>query len=366
MKTIETLETGIFRRSYVDSKTGQRKWSDKLYIAYYDINGKQITEAVGSGKITHARKLRASRIDDVQEGKPTGPRLARTTWDELAQDLIDFYKLNERRSINTLHFRLKHLNRYFEGARAATITTARINRYAVDRKAEGASNSTINREGATLRTALRLGLDNGKVAAIPKIRALEEPPAREGFVRVPTFQKMRDYMAEQHPHHVGWLEVAFYSGWRKGTILGLTWLDVRDGWLYAPGLKTKNKKSVRRKLDGPLGQAVMRQLAFVKRVQKLTGTVVQQMFVYPDARPIRCPEAAFKAAAKHAGVPDLTIHDLCRSTWQLMVNAGIPEKDIMDAVGRKTRSIADRYNITDEDRLAAVDQRLGDVLTGSF
>ncbi len=54
----------------------------------------------------------------------------------------------------------------------------------------------------------------------------------------------------------------------------------------------------------------------------------------------------------------LQLHDFCRSTWQVMVDAGIPEKDIMEAVGRKTRSIADRYNITSRRRLQAVGQKL--------
>jgi hypothetical protein len=54
------------------------------------------------------------------------------------------------------------------------------------------------------------------------------------------------------------------------------------------------------------------------------------------------------------------MHDFCRSVWQNGVNAGVPEKDLMDATGRKTRSIADRYNVTDESRLEAVQQRMGD------
>jgi hypothetical protein len=41
-----------------------------------------------------------------------------------------------------------------------------------------------------------------------------------------------------------------------------------------------------------------------------------------------------------------------------MVDADIPEKDIMEAVGRKTRSIADRYNITSRKRLQRIGKKL--------
>ena len=127
---------------------------------------------------------------------------------------------------------------------------------------------------------------------------------------------------------------------------------------YAPGLKTKNKKAVRQRLIGPPGDSVERQRAYVDEVQRRTGRICQAMFVYPDGRPIKDPIDAFKAAKKQAGFPDLRMHDFCRSVWQNEVNAGVPEKDLMDATGRKTRSIADRYNISDESQLEAVQQRM--------
>ncbi|UCC84232.1 MAG: tyrosine-type recombinase/integrase, partial [Gemmatimonadota bacterium] len=220
----------------------------------------------------------------------------------------------------------------------------------------------INRELALIKQMLRLGYDEKLVTHLPKIEMLEEPPPREGFLRPGEFATLVARMAERHPEHVGWLEVAYWTGWRwRSTVLRLRWADVRDGWLYAPGLLTKNKKPVRRKLLGPLGDAVARQRAYVEQVQKQTGRVVPWMFCYPDGRPIKHPTDAFKNAAKAAGLPNLIMHDFCRSAWQNGVNAGIPEKDLMDAFGRRTRSIADRYNITDEARLAAVDEKLGQV-----
>ncbi|MGD8868053.1 MAG: hypothetical protein PVI01_10495, partial [Gemmatimonadales bacterium] len=189
-----------------------------------------------------------------------------------------------------------------------------------------------------IKQMLRLGYDERLVTQLPEIKMLEEAPAREGFLRPGEFAMLVERMAERHPEHTGWLEVAYWSGWRwKKTVLTLRWADVRDGWLYAPGLRTKNKKAVRQRLIGPLGAAVEQQRAYVDEVQKRTGRICQAMFVYPDGRPIKDPIDAFNHAKKRAGFPDLVMHDFCRSVWQNGVNAGVPEKDLMDATGRKTR-----------------------------
>jgi hypothetical protein len=361
-----TVETGIYRNQYRDRKTGEIKTSPYLSISYYDANGKQVRESTRPHKsLTYARRLRRKRQEESEAGMLSGPELKKVSFEDLVEGLREHYVVNELRSWDRVEDSLRHLRQFFGRMKATAITARKIKRYTAGRKADGGGNNTINNELTALRSMLRLAHDEERLARVPKIELLEEPPAREGFVRLPGFLAIVKAMIEEgFRAHVGWLKVKYYTGWRKTTVFQLEWSDVREGWLYAPGLKTKNKKPVRRKLTGPLGDAVVSQRAYVDEVQKRTGKIIPHMFCYPNGRQIKDPGDAWKRATKKAGFEGLWIKDLDRSTWQLMVNAGIPEKDIMDAVGRKTRSIADRYNITDEERLAAVDDRLSEVVDG--
>ncbi len=52
---------------------------------------------------------------------------------------------------------VKHLHRWFEGARVVNISTANIKSYIHARIDEGAENATVNRELAALKRMFNLG-----------------------------------------------------------------------------------------------------------------------------------------------------------------------------------------------------------------
>ncbi len=67
------------------------------------------------------------------------------TDEKLAEDLVNDYKVNGKKSLDRMGYSLLHLKGYFSGFKAMNITTDIIQKYIVKRQAEGAENATINK-----------------------------------------------------------------------------------------------------------------------------------------------------------------------------------------------------------------------------
>lgn len=69
-------------------------------------------------------------------------------------------------------------------------------------------------------------------------------------------------------------------------------------------------------------------------------------------------KTAWLKARARAGVPELLIHDLRRTAARNMIRAGVPEKQVLEIVGWKTRAMLDRYNIIDERDVHSAGERM--------
>lgn len=76
-----------------------------------------------------AKKLLTSREGEIAQGKMPSIQFERVTFDELADGFLRDYRINQKKSLIRAERSVNHLKAFFEGARAAEITTPIINQY---------------------------------------------------------------------------------------------------------------------------------------------------------------------------------------------------------------------------------------------
>jgi hypothetical protein len=136
---------GVYRPSYKDKKTGEKVVTLTWWI-YYNNHGNQVKESSQSTKESDAWKLLKKRHGEIAEGKPVGPDVERTTFEDMALMITNDYKANGRRSLNRAEDAINHLRGYFGQDRAREITSDRVTAYTAARQEENAASATINGE----------------------------------------------------------------------------------------------------------------------------------------------------------------------------------------------------------------------------
>ena len=151
---------------------------------------------------------------------PQGPTLG-----DLSDAYLQDYQVRQFRSHSTARGRTAHLTAFFgRAARAAALTTHQIRQYQLARRAAGAATGTINRETSALHRMGTLAVHWGWLDTVPGFPdRLRENPPRQGFFEHPEYLAVRAHLPAPWQDI---LDLAYYSGWRKNEILGLTWEEI--------------------------------------------------------------------------------------------------------------------------------------------
>ena len=328
----------------------------KIYWVKYYRNGKPYAESSHSDKQGVAKRLLKLREGEISQGKLPGIYFDRIRFDELVEDFVTDYRINNKRTMAKAERSARYLLREFGGMRATAIITPKVKAYIQKRMDGGASNATINRELAALKKIFNLAArcTPPKVAHVPYIPMLSEGNVRKGFLEHGDFLALRNAL----PSYLkGFVTFAYKTGWRLSEISNLTWSQVnRDQGIVTlnPG-ETKNREGRTVYLDDELRAIINQQWKARMKTPKLLP------YVFLNAKgdeKIQRFDKAWKTACKKARIGPRLFHDLRRTAVRNMVRAGIPERVAMMISGHKTRSVFERYNIvSDTDlRLAAQKQ----------
>lgn len=340
-------------------------------IRYYDARGRRRTESSKSARLEDANRLLRRRLQAKDDGLPVDPQVGRLRFKEAAEDLLNDYRTNGRKSLDEAARRIrKHLEPFFGRRRMSTITTSDIRSYVAERqrtpivtgkgdneRRRQVSNGEINRELTTLKRMFNLALQAGLLLHKPHIPMLRENNVRQGFFEREQFESVVDHLpAPIRPV----VTFAYLTGWRVASeILPLQWrqVDFEAGEVRLDPGTTKNGKGREFPMTEELRQLLQNQLLAYQELARREGRLCPFVF-HRNGKPIRSMTKAWRTACRQAGCPGMIPHDLRRTAVRNFVRAAIPEQVAMKLTGHQTRSVFDRYDITSKGDLKMAAARL--------
>ena len=287
-------------------------------------------------------------LTPVPEGTPL-------TFDIMAQAYLEDYVLQRYRTLATARPRVEHLREFFGGWAVETITADSVRNYQLCRRKQGAEAATVNRETSALSRMFQLAIRRGQLERMPLFpQRLEENPPRDGFFEHAEYLKVRAQLPRSFQDV---LDFAYYSGWRRNEILGLTWaeVDLKGGVIRLTPRRSKTKTGRVLPISPPLQQVLARR-------RRLRQAQDPRVF-HRDGVPVREWRTALRDACQNANVPHRLLHDCRRTAARNLIRAGVPERIAMLLTGHKTRAVFDRYNIVNEQELLTAGERLAAYLT---
>jgi integrase len=137
------------------------------------------------------------------------------------------------------------------------------------------------------------------------------------------------------------------TGWRKSEVLGLRWDWIDGEEIRIPDSKNGEGRSV--PIEADLREIIER-CRRARTFMTKAGVAISPFVFHRKGKPIFVTvfDKQFRAARNAAGLSGRIFHDLRRTAGRNMVRGGCSETVARSITGHKTRSMFDRYNISDD------------------
>jgi integrase len=339
--------------------------------------GKRIEKSCETSDRNEALRIKNKALLDagVRRGSSAEP----ITISEALDDYSIYCARETPRSWPTIRSAIKNLRASFGDILADDLTTPDTDRYRAQRinkrfkKGEHRkpSDSTVNRELAYLRAALRreMRATPPRVTRIPFMNIPSEKDCvREGFITRDDYQVLlKELPASLRPIFV----FAFHTGARIGELKKIQWPQINwdKGIVELRPKTTKNSEGRWIPIWGDMREYLDQQ----KAIRDHDFPTCPWVFFWhddhhegsiPGTRLVNF-DWSWKRACTSAGYPGLLIHDLRRSAIKFAdQEAGISSRLVRLMSGHKTESVYQRYNIAGANDVAKMGRALDEFVNG--
>lgn len=319
----------------------------------YSYRGRKTRESSGSRNRADAVRLLKKRLGEMGRGRLVGPDPERVALADLRTMLLDDYGLKGNRTAARARQCMEHVFAHLgENCRALDVTMDRLVGYAKRRQEEdGAAAATVKNELALLKRAFNLAVTAGRIPHRPAFPVVQVNNRRTGFFESGEFGALVGRLPKDVRPVA---EFLYWTGWRKREALSLEWraVDLGAGVIRLERTKNGEARVLPYRTLPALVRLLEQQRERADAIQQDRDAVVAHVFTRADGRPIRDFRKAWTKACAEAGLHHRLAHDFRRTAARNLSRAGVPERVIMDLCGWKTRSVFDRYRITNEADLA--------------
>jgi integrase len=345
------------RKCGVDLDTPRMSNRIIYWIAYHlpkrnDQPGKLKLERVGSS-IRDAEAADGKRKGQKKEGRIFDiKKEIMMTFNELSEWYLGLTSIKKKKYYWLLEIKLKKFNSEFGNRVVSDIKPSEIEDYRAKRTEEGMKPATIDSEITAVKTMVRKAFnddlvsgDTLKVFSGIKKLLKKNANARDKILSREEYNRLYQ-SASSHLQQI--IATGYFTGMREGEILNLIWdkvfLEKRLIKLDARITKDKEARSI------PICDELY---ALLKRIPRAIHD--PHVFLF-KGKPIRGGiQSSLRQACRKAKIPygrfvedGFVFHDLRHTFNTNMVEAGVPEKTIMEITGHSTREMFDRYTTVTE------------------
>lgn len=321
----------------------RRKDSPYWWASYTDAGGRRTRRSTGTENRKEAEAILAKWRVEAHQGRHWGEQPTRT-FDEM---MLDYLKgpSSEKRSANRDKLSARHLYQAFTGREMHTMTPMDIRAYIEQRREQGVTPATINRELSMLSAAINYArrewgweIDNPV-----RGRKLKEPEGRVRWITREEAQRLIEAAedARRAPHLADFIRLALHTGCRRGELLGLEWsrVDFQMGLIHLEAAHTKSKRRRSIPLNAIARQALLSRMEFRASYCPESPWV----FCHKNGRRIADVKNSFAGACRRAGIKDFRIHDMRHTCAAWLVSAGVPLTEVRELLGHASVTMTERY-----------------------
>jgi site-specific recombinase XerD len=303
-------------------------------------NGKRIQKSLGtiSKKLAEQieAKIKAQLAEENYFDKPIGAN--KTVAQMMERFIVEHAPKVSSNMQLSYKTSLKNLLPYFGEMPITEVTPKKITSYKQQRRVNGVTPATINRELACLSKAFNIAFKEWEwVKENPLLKVSKEKENNE---------RDRCLMADEEPKLLlcspAWLRdivvYALNTGKRKNEILSLEWPEVDFSRRVVTVINSKNgaKRTI------PLNHTVCELL---ERTWKARNQNIRYVFPSYAGSKISAGNLnrAFKKSLKKAGIKDFRFHDLRHTFATRLVQSGVDIYRLQKLLGHKTLRMVCRY-----------------------